>query len=212
MARQKKKTPEQRREQILLAAKGLFARQGFERTTIKEIARAAEVAEGTIYLYFANKQEVLFALVKSEMVDPLTELLAGQQEVDDAVIINTFIRSHFESVDRNRELILIVFSEIHHFSEELLDEYYHTLVRPALQSMEQYIARRVAAGAFRQVNPSVVVRSLVGSLRFYSLVWEGMLKGRIDNIPREELINEISMLFLRGLQQHPGVSTQAALT
>lgn len=205
MVRREKKSPEQRREQILLAARVLFARQGFEQTTVKEIAHAAQVAEGTIYLYFANKQEVLFAMVKGEMLDPLTALFAEPQELDDATIIKTFIRRNFESSDRNRELIKIMFSEIHHFSGPMLDEFYQKLIQPAMQAMEHYIIRRMAAGAFRRVNPAVAVRSLIGSLRFHSLVWEGMLEGRVEHISREELIDEITLLFLCGLQVKVGL-------
>ncbi len=206
MPRGRKKSPEQRQAQILHAAKTLFASQGFERTTIKEIARAADIAEGTIYLYFVNKQEVLFALVKGEMIDPLAGLLAELQDADDAAIIKTFIRAHFENTDRNRELILIMFSEMHHFSTQMLDDYYRSLVRPALQSMEQYITRRITAGAFRQVNPSIIVRSLLAALRFH-LIAEDMLGERVERIPREEMIDEIATLFLRGLQKNPGVSS-----
>jgi hypothetical protein len=98
-----------------------------------------------------------------------------------------------------------MFGEIHHFSDELLAEFYQSLVLPAVQLMEQYINRRIADGAFRAVNPTVVVRSLVGTLRFYSLVWEGMLGGLVEQVPREELMDEMATLFLRGLQKDPSV-------
>src|SRR5215467_12166543 len=52
-----------RRAQILAAASRVFAEQGFHRTTVHRIAREAGVADGTIYLYFASKQEILLALL-----------------------------------------------------------------------------------------------------------------------------------------------------
>src|SRR3712207_2109776 len=52
-----------RRAQILDAATHVFAEQGFHRTTIRDVARAAGVADGTIYNYFANKTALLLGLL-----------------------------------------------------------------------------------------------------------------------------------------------------
>ena len=201
MTRRQKKSPEERRAQILTAAETLFATQGFARTTTKEIARAAEISEGTIYKYFESKQQILIAMV-SKMIEPLMELFAPQQDVDDAAILKTFIRGQFEHFDRNKMLMQIMFSEIRLHSD-LMTDFYQAVARPALQVLEQYITRRIEAGAFRPVHPAVAVRSLLGTVRFYTLIWEGMLGGQLDAIPREVVIEEITTLFLRGLQRDP---------
>jgi AcrR family transcriptional regulator len=200
----RKRSPEERREQILQTAGALFAERGFERTTTKDIARTADISEGTIYKYFENKQAILFTLVKGEMLGTITELFAEREDVDDAIIIKTLIRTHFENSERHGALIHNMISALH-LNPALMQEYYQSLTRPALRLMEEYIERRIAAGVFRQVNPSVVVRSLLGTLRFHHLIWEQMLGGKIDAIPREELIDEIATLFLRGVQKDPGV-------
>jgi AcrR family transcriptional regulator len=51
-----------RREEILRAALGLFGEKGYDATTVQDIADAAEVAAGTVYLYFSSKEELLGAL------------------------------------------------------------------------------------------------------------------------------------------------------
>ena len=53
-----------RRTQILEAATRVFAEKGYHRATTKDVARAAGMAEGTIYLYFENKSELLIALME----------------------------------------------------------------------------------------------------------------------------------------------------
>jgi AcrR family transcriptional regulator len=53
---------EQRRQQIMIAAKKLFAAKGFSRATIEDIAKEAELSPGTLYLYFKNKDELFAAL------------------------------------------------------------------------------------------------------------------------------------------------------
>ena len=56
------KAPEERRREILEAALELFATKGFDETTVQDIASAAEVAIGTLYLYFPSKEHVLLGL------------------------------------------------------------------------------------------------------------------------------------------------------
>lgn len=53
---------ERRRQQILVAAKNVFSRQGFTKSTMEDIARAAELSSGTLYLYFKNKDELYASL------------------------------------------------------------------------------------------------------------------------------------------------------
>ncbi|BDI31024.1 hypothetical protein CCAX7_30750 [Capsulimonas corticalis] len=82
---------QRRREDILNTARTLFFEKGFRDTTIDDIARSAELARGTIYLYFENKEEIYATVLEegldtlnrlvqesySEDADPLTNILAG---------------------------------------------------------------------------------------------------------------------------------------
>jgi AcrR family transcriptional regulator len=85
-----------KRKAIVIAAREIFARQGYEATTIAEIANAAEVAVGTVYLYFPNKREVYVAASLSlfdEIADVLLqpEILASPlKQVPRALIESTF--------------------------------------------------------------------------------------------------------------------------
>src|SRR5215468_4498984 len=85
-----------KRRAILTAARELFASQGYEETTIAEIARAAGVAVGTVYLYFQSKHDVLVDVclaLKAEVAQVIQspEILAlPPQQVPRAVIEATF--------------------------------------------------------------------------------------------------------------------------
>lgn len=77
------KPSEQRRKEILDAANGLFAERGFSETTVEDIAQAAGVAKGTIYLYFQSKEHILVALKQRFMqglIDALTDVIADSVE------------------------------------------------------------------------------------------------------------------------------------
>src|SRR5207249_11783913 len=66
-----------RRTQILAAAAGVFARKGFDRATVTEIARAAGLAEGSIYNYFRSKEE-LPVHIPRQLAQPVLATLLDQ--------------------------------------------------------------------------------------------------------------------------------------
>jgi len=61
-SRPRTKPPEERREELMNAAQGLFLEHGVAPTTIEQITTAADVAKGTFYLYFSSKEDILTAL------------------------------------------------------------------------------------------------------------------------------------------------------
>lgn len=72
------KPPEQRRQEILDAAARLFHEKGFEETTVQDVARAAGVASGTVYLYFSSKEKILTELENEFMLgmqERMTEII-----------------------------------------------------------------------------------------------------------------------------------------
>ena len=82
-----------RRTQILDAAITVFSEKGFHRATIKEIARVAGIADGTIYTYFASKDEVLLAVL-----DRLNETTARRQQfvLGDEQDLKAFFRAYLQ--------------------------------------------------------------------------------------------------------------------
>src|SRR4028118_457482 len=72
---------EQTRTKILKAAQKLFARQGYDGTTTKDLAQGAGVAEGTIFRHFANKKAILIEVATQGWVDLLTDLLTELSEM-----------------------------------------------------------------------------------------------------------------------------------
>lgn len=97
-----------RREEILAAARRVFAKHGFRGTTIADIADEAGIALGTIYLYFASKQDVFAAL--NEEFNGL--IVAAMTAVPAAVSLDETIRQRVDNVFRtcaaNRDLVRLV--------------------------------------------------------------------------------------------------------
>src|ERR1700754_1086281 len=64
---EKRRRSGDKRDRILQAAVKVFARNGFHATRVSEVAKAAGVADGTIYLYFESKEELLFSLFEDRV-------------------------------------------------------------------------------------------------------------------------------------------------
>src|SRR5437867_3606082 len=112
------KPSEQRRAEILEAALSLFSSKGFHETTMEEVAHAAGVAKGTIYLYFPSKEHVLLAL-KREFMQGLTTAVADivaeaieQLEVGKDIDYRDIIDDIFDAVvdyhTKRREAVEVV--------------------------------------------------------------------------------------------------------
>lgn len=97
---------EERRWQIIQAAIPLFAGQGFTQTTVSEIAKAAGMSHGTIFLYFASKED----LFEATILEPLVKLEAQSQDLgypDDPILhrLRHIVRTHFIAFSRQRNYL-----------------------------------------------------------------------------------------------------------
>ncbi len=100
---------ERRRQTILDAAGRVFAARGFHGASMNEIAREAELAPGTLYLYFKDKGLLYAALFMSKlgaMVGQIEE--AAREGADPLESLRNAVRAHMEFNDRNREFLEVV--------------------------------------------------------------------------------------------------------
>src|SRR6185295_809600 len=101
-----------RRAEILEAARRTFAQRGLADTTVDEIAKAARVAKGTVYLYYRSKEELLkhaWAEGLAALRDASVPAIDASLDVDDCV--RRFLRASLEYFDLNREFIELVHFE-----------------------------------------------------------------------------------------------------
>jgi TetR/AcrR family fatty acid metabolism transcriptional regulator len=88
-----------KRVRIVDAAVGVFAEKGYRSARISDIARRAGVADGTIYLYFRNKEDLLLTIFEEKMDGILTGLRAAVDGIESpADRMGAFARFHFEQM------------------------------------------------------------------------------------------------------------------
>lgn len=196
-AKRRRCSPETRREEILRAAVTLFASHGFTRTTTREIAQAAHIAEGTIYKYFASKEELLFAFLQPLMSISLANTFPLDSEPDDAAIIRTFLCDRFAVWERHRELMKVVLSEA--LFNALLSDGLSALLQSTIVQFAQYLAGRMADGVFLPMNPTVASRGLLGQA-FAHFLQASLLGTPPESTSYwEEIAESLTMLFLHGM-------------
>jgi AcrR family transcriptional regulator len=205
----KEREREMRRQQIMVAAKRVFTQRGYEKSTMEDIAREAELSPGTIYLYFKSKDELYASLclrvlrfisvkvdhvVGDEAMDYETQqqsLLAAIQEVYDydPMILNNMF--HLQSSDTLKTL-----------SPELMSEI-NDLSRGALQAMAGMFALGIEQKRVVDRHP-MALADILWALFSGIVLWEESKK--MIRVERYDLKNTLATafeLFARGLRNRP---------
>ena len=158
-------------ERLLLAAERIFAGQGFEHSRIQEIAQAAGVAEGTVYDYFKNKEDLLFSTIKKRLTD---HLVRSEQlfEVRTPVRkLRRFIRFHFstylEQTDFVKNFILHGV-----FNRGFYESDLYPTFKKYLEKLADILDEGRGLGDFRpEINGRIFENLFVGAFVLMTLRW-----------------------------------------
>ena len=165
---------EKRRAQILRAATKLFAKQGFNGTTTREIADRVGVKETILFRLFPSKRELYWAVI-----DEKTRAHSGRQVLERQLAAETDERKMFATIaqdilERNTKdstltrLLLFSGLEEHGLSER----FFQTYIAEYYEVLANYVRRRIRAGAYRQMDPMLSARSFLGMVFNYFLIQE----------------------------------------
>ena len=103
-----------RRADILAAAERVFAQKGYHAAAMQDIAREAQYATGTVYLYFKDKEELYLSILEEKMGNLTARLKENTEHVADAEDkIRIFVQESLDSFERNQNFFRIFFSERH---------------------------------------------------------------------------------------------------
>lgn len=150
-----------RRKQILDAATQVFAEKGFHRATVKEIARVAGIADGTIYTYFASKDEVLLAVLDrlNETTERKQQFVLGDEQ-DLKAFFRAYLRQRMALLWPNAEVFRAVLPELL-VNGELRKRYYEQVLAPTIAVGEQFSQGQSEQ---LQINIPLTVRAIAGTL------------------------------------------------
>lgn len=189
-----------RRNQILNAATKVFAEKGFHRATIKDVAKEAKIADGTIYNYFESKTALLLGILDRLNETPQRgEHLAQAEKMDFREWMTSYIKHRYEILQPEIIQVFQVLLPELLVNKELRERYFEQIVQPTYALAEQFFQQWVAEGVIRPVDPMLTLRVVAGTflgLWMLRLIGDSELQTRWDELPA--IITEI---VLNGLGQ-----------
>jgi len=182
---------------IIQSATKVFAKKGFFNARISDIAKEAKVADGTIYLYFNNKFDILISVFEEEiggLIEQVGKALA--LEPDPRKQLEIFASKHLTTMKKNKNLAEVIQIELRQ-SAKLIKEYRNNKFSEYIDIISTIIKAGQAQGLYRaDIKPGIAKRAFFGALDEISRVWILSLD---TEYTVEETIKQIMAIFLAGM-------------
>src|SRR5207244_1929493 len=161
-----------KREAILRAATRVFARNGYFNSKVADIAREADVADGTVYLYFKSKEEILHSIVDQNMTEAIASGRVLIEKLrDPREKLRRVAALHLERLGADRDLAVVFQVELRG-STKFMREFSAAGFAEYLALLRQIFEEGQVAGVFRkQMNPKLAAKILFGALDEMATNW-----------------------------------------
>ena len=193
---------ERRQEEILQAAASVFAAKGYAQATTREIAAAADIAEGSLYNYFASKRDILVAII-SRSPSPLDRLWSKAENLTDRDGFMRLVERALLAPAPEQPWIRTVIKEAW-TDDELFRQYQAGHVRETVARVTRLIECGIEAGWLRQVDPERVAQALVGTLMASMMPLLRCTRSSEEPGEREQAARATADLLLFGLMKPEG--------
>lgn len=184
---------------IIEAAIRVFSRKGFFHARIADIAKEAQVADGTIYLYFNNKYDILISLFEEEIgkiILEVKQLLESEAGDDPRRMLGIFALNHLKMMDDRRELAEVLHTELRQ-SNKFMREYRNTKFSEYLDIISGIVRKGQEMAIFRpEILPEVFEQAFFGALDETSRLW---VLSPDHSYSIEETAEQITGFFLKGI-------------
>lgn len=196
-----------KRERILRAAIRVFARKGFYAARVSEIAKAAGVADGTIYLYFKNKDDVLVSIFE-DRITKLIGVLRKEIEVEAPfeAKFRRVIELQLGLLEGQRDLAEVVTVNLRQ-SSRLLKQFAAPRFTEYLDVIAGLVAEGQRQGVVRSdIHPRVLSRALWGALDGIAVTWalsrpeEARTSAPPEPSHLQKAASQVASVFLEGVR------------
>lgn len=190
----------QTRDRILQAAQKLFAAQGYDATTTRDLAQAAGVAEGTLFRHFANKKAILVEVATQGWVEILTDLLTELSEMASYKAVAQVMRRRMWNMHKNAELLRVCFMEAQ-FHPDLRDRIQEEIIEKMTSIAEAYFQEAMDKGVYRQMDAKLVAKVFLGMFAVAGFSDQTIMSP--DSSPQEiqKMAEGLAEIFLNGVLQ-----------
>ena len=190
---------EWRHQEILEAARRIFARLSYAATNVEEIAKEAGMAKGTVYLYFKSKEEIFAAVLASDLERLVDKTIEGMSTANTfAERLTVFFDLRLDYLQHNRDFLSIYFAEFgsRGSRSKLISEVIDKLFWRGYEFMRQCLMQAIAEGELRAVPVEPAAFAIFDLARGFA---ERHLRGWAQLSLQEDVAFTHS-LILNGLQ------------
>ncbi|MFN3533856.1 MAG: TetR/AcrR family transcriptional regulator [Desulfatiglandales bacterium] len=184
-------------DKILQAATKVFAKKGFFASKVSEIAKEAGVADGTIYLYFENKDHILISIFEEKMqlvLDNMVKELSSEPGPIEK--LKKFAQVHLKLIEGNKDMAELIQVELRQ-SSKFMKNYKNEKFLRYLDLIAEILREGQEMGIFkREIIPGVFKRAFFGALDEMSRFWVLSTKKYYDI---NTAADQISSYFLKGI-------------
>ncbi|WML35969.1 TetR/AcrR family transcriptional regulator [Clostridium sp. OS1-26] len=194
-----------RQWQILEAAVKVFSAKGFDGSRTSEIAKEADVAEGTIFRYYKTKKDLLMGLLiplitkffRPMILDSAERIIKNEEDKPVEEVINNLLIDRFYLIDKNLPLIKTVFMEAA-YQPELLETLRKDLAPKLIPFINFFIESNIKNNNFRDLEPKLVTRTLMSLLLGY-VIFSNTFPDFFQGENHEDELRKIVDIFLNGV-------------
>lgn len=188
-----------RSAQIRRAALKLFNEKGFSATRLEDVAEEAGVSKGTIYLYFENKEDLFFAIIRGVVPEILNQREQAENHTGSKAILlkSLIIQVGYKMVNTEAgACVKLIAAEARNFPE--IAEYHDThIARPCMIMFKSIIDQGIATKEFRPCD-SAALASLIILPLLMSGIWKNALP-LMENMDLDKIASAHADQFVRGL-------------
>ncbi|MCM3179657.1 TetR/AcrR family transcriptional regulator [Cytobacillus horneckiae] len=193
----KKNKPKYR--QIIDAAVIVIAENGYHQAQVSRIAKQAGVADGTIYLYFKNKEDILISLFHDKMghfVDMIEEKIAGKEKAAEKLLM--MIETHFKILSEDQHLAIVTQLELRQSNKELRQKI-NTILKGYLALVDKILIEGKQSGEFSSDLDVRLARQMIfGTMDETATTW--VMNDQKYDLPA--LAGAVHQLLITGCKNH----------
>ncbi len=179
----------------------VFAQRGYAAATIRAIAREANIAQGTIYLYFPSKRDILLALYRSMILESMEEILARPERGDEKAFLSAVLVDRIRRFRQNPRAVRFAFTELP-LHKGIREKFYREIALEQLERIQKFLSDRIAQGKFRPLRTEIAARAFQGMYLIFALAEIVHGDAEVGRLTPEEIADEVVRLFLHGALHH----------
>jgi AcrR family transcriptional regulator len=191
---------EERRKQILTAARQVFEEKGYNNAKIEDIAVRAGIAHGTVYRYYKNKSDLATEIIGNQGASGFIESLEKNTmfDAEPAKLLKTVAEKYYG--DLEERLPLMSFRIAQAVSQaDMGRSYYRNLLHRLCKDLEKIVREYQTRGDFKAGDPFIFGHAFYGILFGFLYCQELLLGKELTNINLENIIDDVVDIFLYGV-------------